>query len=197
MYKRILILSFLILSLTVTGCATPPQVKQLSLKQMEYFDAAIKAVALQSEALILAAEKLKSQAEEKISANEQKNRSRFEKFATETIPKLPDEEKSEATKKMLSEVAETSKVADVARTKLNNDIKIIKNKTEELQLYLKKMKEVHLALDAYIQSEKAGERVINDVLKHPSVNSLLSTANELIPKVQNGIQEIQTLLKGI
>ena len=40
--------SFILAVLLLVGCATPPQVKQLSVKQNEYFDAAIAAVSLQS-----------------------------------------------------------------------------------------------------------------------------------------------------
>ena len=73
-------------ALFLAACSTPPQVKGLSLRQLEYFDAAIKAVPLQSEASILAAEKLVSQAKQNIASIEQANRAHFEKLTIDTLP---------------------------------------------------------------------------------------------------------------
>jgi uncharacterized protein YcfL len=52
--------------LLLMACSTPTAVKQLSRAQLSYFDAALEAVQLQSEALLLVAEKIKAQAEQRI-----------------------------------------------------------------------------------------------------------------------------------
>lgn len=178
------------LSIALTACATPPEVKQLSLKQMGYFDAAIEAVSLQSEALILAVEKLVSYANANIDSIEKQSWARFETL-------IQGELSQGTAERALEEVSETTEKALANRAKLDSDLSDIKQKTEELKAYLRKMKEVHQALDAYVQSEKAGERVVNDVLNHPSVSALLETADELIPKVEGGIKEVKALLNNM
>ncbi len=91
----------------------------------------------------------------------------------------------------------TIEKASTQKAKLEGDLAQIKAKSEELKQYLIKMKDVHKALDAYVQSEKAGEKVVKDVLAQPSVNALLSTTGDLIPKVQDGIDELNGLLNQI
>jgi uncharacterized protein YcfL len=73
-------------ALILAACSTPPQVKALSLRQLEYFDAAIEAVPLQSEASILAAKKLVSPAKLNIASIEQANRERYEKLTIDRLP---------------------------------------------------------------------------------------------------------------
>ena len=195
--RKVLIGLVLGVLLVVWGCSTAPEVKQLSLKQIEYFDAAIEAVKLQSEALILVAEKLKEQAEARIANTEQESRDRLQNLASTTIPSLPESERKKTAKKMLQQVAQIREAAVNSRQKLANDLAAIKLKTQELEAYIRKMKEVQVALDAYLQSEKAGEKVLKEVLKHPTVDGLLSTANDLLPKVREGVNEMQILLKGL
>ena len=127
------------LFLIIAGCATPAQVKQLSLKQLEYFDAAIDAVSLQSEALILAAEKLVVNAKAKIDSTESKNKARFETL-------IQGEISQENAERVLKEISETTEIALAARAKLDRDLSDIREKTGELKAYLLKMKEVHQAL---------------------------------------------------
>jgi hypothetical protein len=194
MRERLTVVGLVLWSLAAAGCETPAQVKQLSLKQMEYFDFAIEAVSLQSEALILATEKLVSQAQQRIEATQNTNQERFAKFAAETLPSLPDDQKTKKAQEMLQNVADVAKETETARAQLDQDLTVIKSKSEELQAYLAKMKEVHQALDAYIQSEKAGEQVVRDMLHYPSVRALVASADDLIPKVHSGIETIQTLL---
>jgi len=196
MRKTFLLLA-LGLPLLLVACGTPPELKQLSLAQIEYFDAAIEAIKLQSEALIMAAERLKKQAEGRIAAIEQEDIKRWENFAVETIPTLTKEKLRSTTEEMLKKASQTSLEAERARAKLSSSLEAIKAKTQELQAYIVKMKEVHLALDAYLQSEKAGERVTQGLLKQPTVDSLLGTVNELLPKVTGTINDMKTLLTGL
>jgi hypothetical protein len=193
--KLIRACTFLI-PLLIVGCATPPEVKQLSLKQMEYFDSAIEAVSIQSEALIIATEIIVNNAKYEIEKKETEGRKGMEDLAINEIPKLPNEKKKAAAKRMLDAVTEMVKVSEQSRANLDNDLEIIKKKSIELTLYLRKMKDVHMAIDAYVQSEKAGEKVVADILQHPSVNDLLSKANDLVPKIDKGSTQLQAILNG-
>jgi hypothetical protein len=183
--------SFILAVLLLVGCATPPEVKQLSVKQNEYFDAAIVAVSLQSEALILATEKLVDQAKQRIANEEKANNERFQALMQANALNASDAQET------VSRLTETTKVAEQSREKLDEDLQTIKHKTLEIVLFLKKMKEVNITLDSYIQSEKAGEAIVKDVMKYPSVNSLLDSVNTLTPKIQNSVNEINSLLNGI
>ncbi len=195
--RRLLLWLALGLPLLLAACATPPEVKQLSLAQIGYFDTAIEAVKLQSEALIIAAEKIKEQAEARIVETEQKNLSRLQKLVVETIPSQPQSERESTAEQMLKQATQTRLDAMSACAKLSNDLAAIKAKTQELQAYIVKMKEVQVTLDAYLQSERAGEQVLKVTLKQPTVESLLGSVNELLPKVTGAINNVKTLLGGL
>lgn len=190
---RLILLAWLLL--VTAGCGTPPQVKALSVKQIEYFDAAIAAVSLQSEALILATERLVKQAKEQIDSEQDKSRALLEEVAREDIPAQPEGDRARIAKEMLERANRNAETAQAARAKLDADLAVIKERTEELKTYLLKMRETQKALDAYLQSEQAGEIVMRDVLSQPSVKALLASTDALLPKVQAGMQEIQVWLK--
>jgi len=177
--------------LLLVGCATPPEVKQLSVKQNEYFDVAIMAVSLQSEALLLASEKLVALSKERIAAEESANNERFQSLMQANAMSATEAQET------VNRLTRTAKEAERSRMKLDNDLQLIKQKTLELEIFLKKMKEVNITLDAYVQSEKAGETIVEDVMKHPTVGALLGSVNELTPKLQKSIDEINSLLTGI
>lgn len=179
------------LVLLVTACATPPEVKELSIKQIEYFDSAISAVSIQSGALIMASERLVTEAKERIDAEEQKDRSRL--IALVQRGGLNHDQAAELAKR----ISDRSAQANSAKEKLDNDLEAIRKKTEELNAYLVKMKEVQIALDSYMQSEKAGEKVVNDVLNQPSVSSLIGKVNELSPKIKSGLSDLTNLLNSL
>lgn len=181
----------IVLILLIAGCATPPEVKQLSVKQMDYFDSAILAVSIQSEALIMATEKLVTEAKVRIDTEEQENRSRL----TTLIQRggLNQDQAIDLARR----ISERSSQAISAKGKLDNDLTAIREKTIELNIYLVKMKEVHVAIDSYVQSEKAGEAVVKDVLNQPSVKALLANVNKLTPKIENGLSDLTTLLNSL
>lgn len=187
----------LLFILVVSGCATPPEIKQLSLKQMEYFDSAIEAVSAQSEALIIATEIIVKQAKLGIENKERESKASMQNMAVNIIPTLTSEEKKETALKMISEVEETVKVSDKSRSILDKDLKTVRNKSNELAQYLMKMKEVHLAIDAYVQSEKAGEKVVSDMLKYPSVNDLITKVNNIAPKINQASQDLKSLISDM
>ncbi|RAJ93314.1 hypothetical protein [Aliidiomarina maris] len=177
--------------LMITGCASPPEVKQLSVKQMELFDTAISAVSIQSEALMMTAERLVTEAKQRIDAEEQDTRSRMTALVQQGG--LDSEQASELTRR----ISERSAQAILAKQQLDRDLALIRTKTVELNGFIAKMKEVHVALDAYIQSEKAGEMVVNDVLNQPSVRALLSGVNELMTRIERSQSDLTTLLGAL
>jgi hypothetical protein len=195
--RKVLFTLILGLPFLCAACGTPPEVKKLSLAQIGYFDQAIEAVKVQSEALIVAAEKIKQQADDRIASREQENMTNLAKLATDTIPKLNEADRKTTANQMLEKVMQTNVEVANARAKLAGDLDAIKTKTQELQAYIEKMKEVQLSLDAYLQSQKAGEQFTQDVLKQPSVNSLLGSANELLPKVTGTVNTLKILLDGL
>jgi hypothetical protein len=173
------------------GCATPPEVKQLSVKQMEYFDSAILAVSKQSEALIMATEKLVEEAKGRIDSEEQQARSKL----TALIQK-GGLDQSQATT-LATKISDLSTASAASKKQLYEDLEAIQIKTHELNSYLVKMKEVHIAMDSYVQSEKAGEVVVADVLNQPSVKTMLSKVNDLTPKIESGLFDLTSLLNGL
>jgi rubrerythrin len=195
--RRMLLVLMLALTLVVTACGTPVQVQQLSRAQIGYFDTAIKAVKLQSETLVLAAEKIKEQAEARIAENERQNLKDLQKVVAETIPSMQEDQRRSAAEQMLKKTKETSQAAVNARTKLANDLKVIKARTQELQAYIAKMKEVQETLDAYLQSKQLGEQLLTDTLKQPTVKDLIDTVNKLLPKVTGAAETVKTLLGGL
>ena len=178
----------IVLLLLISGCATPPEVKQLSIKQMEYFNSAISAVSKQSEALIMATDKLVKVAKARIDAEEHLARSRLT-----TLIQQGGLDKNQATT-LATKISDLSTQALVSKKKLDEDLAVITEKTQELSTYLIKMKEVHIAIDSYIQSEKAGEAVVTDILNQPSVKTMLAQVNDLTPKIESGLSDLITLL---
>jgi hypothetical protein len=181
----------MVLLVFLFGCATPPEVKQLSVKQMEYFDTAILAVSKQSAALIMATEKLVKEAKGRIDSEEQQARS-----ILTTLIQNGGLDQSQATK-LATKISNLSTASATSKKQLDEDLEAIQEKTNELNSYLVKMKEVHIAMDSYVQSEKAGEVVVADVLNHPSVKTMLSQVNNLTPKIESGLSNLTTLLNGL
>jgi hypothetical protein len=181
----------IVLLVSLFGCATPPEVKQLSVKQMEYFDLAILAVAKQSEALIMATEKLVEEAKGRIDSEEKQARSKL----TALIQK-GGLDQSQATT-LATKISDLSTASTASKKQLDENLEAIQAKTHELNSYLVKMKEVHIAMDSYVQSKKAGEVVVADVLNQPSVKTMLSQVNDLTPKIKNGLSDLTTLLNGL
>jgi hypothetical protein len=55
------------------------------------------------------------------------------------------------------------------------------------------MREVQVALNAYLQSKQAGEQMLRDAFQRPLVQSFLGTINQLLPKVSGTINDVKTL----
>lgn len=188
---KLFILSFVIL---MTGCATPPEVKQLSLKQLEYLDVLATAVSVQSEGLISVAESLKEEAKGKIACHQQNSVNRLNDLMTKTIPTMSREKRIETKRKIFTQAESISKTAEIAREKLSSDFIAIKEKTLELQGYLAKIKEVQTILNGYIQSEKVGEKLLKATAGHTNIKGFLGTINTYIPKIKSTTESLKTLL---
>lgn len=184
-------LLLLVLLILLSGCATTPAVKQLSIKQMDYFDSAISAVSVQSEALIIATEKLVEEAKVRIDSEEQVARSRLT-----TLIRRGGLDQSQANT-VATQISGLSFRTAASKKQLDDDLAALTAKTNELNTYLKKMKDVHIAIDSYVQSEKAGEKVVNDVLNQPSVKTMLAQVNELTPKIESGLTDLTLLLDAL
>lgn len=189
-FKSPLIVCLLSLFL-VMGCATPPEVKQLSIKQSEYFDVAIKAVSIQSDALIIATEKLVQNAIVNIELEERNSKIEFNKaLLSGSLTQVQAND-------IIERISQKSKLIKQSKDDLTSDLNTIKDKIEELKLFLTKMKEVNTTMDAYIQSEKAGEAVVKDILNQPNVKALLATVSDLTPKIMTGVDELNDFITNI
>lgn len=183
--------------IALSACATPPEVKQLSTAQIQYFETAIKAVATQSEALVLASTKIQKQAEERIAAREADSNAQLVKLLSDNSTGSSEADRKTLAEKVLKASESSTKSAAAARAKLQQDLDAIKAKSEELGQYIATMKDVQIALDAYIQSEKAGEKIVNSVLDQPSVSHLLAKVQQTIPRVTGAANDLMALLSGL
>ncbi|MCK5897578.1 MAG: hypothetical protein KAG06_00725 [Methylococcales bacterium] len=187
-------LAILGLILIISGCATPPEVKQLSLKQLDYLNVLTDAVTIQSEGLISIAKKLKQQSEGNINCHQQTSIDRLNQLMTTTIDLTDPKKRRELKQKILAQATEINKVTQRSQQKLAVDFKAIKTKTQQLQVYLKKIKEVQLVLNGYIQSQKAGEQLLATSVGHTSVDGFLGTINTYIPLIKSTSSELARLL---
>jgi hypothetical protein len=177
-------------ALIFVGCATPPEVKQLSVKQNAYFDAAIVAASLQSEALILATEKVIELTLEKIIEQERQQKDLY-------IQGLQAQITNNEAIDAVAGISNLSIKVKESRIKFQNDINAIKIKSNELIEFLVQMKEVNTTLDAYIQSEKAGEAIVKEISNQPSVSALLNKVSSLTPQITNTVDALTNIISGI
>ena len=183
--------------IALSACATPPEVKQLSSAQIQYFETAIAAVATQSEALVLASTKIQKQAEERIAKREADSKAQLVTLLSDSNKGDSAGERKTLAEKVLKEFDSSAKSAATARAKLQQDLDAIKAKSEELGQYISTMKDVQIALDAYIQSEKAGAKIVTSVLEQPSVSHLIAKVQKSIPRVNDAANDLKVLLTGL
>lgn len=182
--------------LALVGCSASPQIKTLSTHQMEYFDAAIAAITTQSEALILASETVAAQAKAEISRIEQKDQAALQKLL-KALSTYPPEKQQQIIDNIPARIADTARKTEQAKLKLDQDIKTISEQSGKLTTHLKKMKDIQLAIDAYIQSEQTGDHVLKTILQHPTVSDLLAKSQALLPKIQEGSQQLETAIGSL
>ncbi len=185
------------LPILVSACGTPPEVKALSTAQIGYFNLAIEVVQKQSEALILAAETIKKQAEARINKKEQAELASFKDLVANKMPAIPVGKRESTAKETVERITQTSQKAAAAKASLVGDLEEIKRKTEDIRAYIEQMKQVQIALDAYLQSEQAGEKVVKEILSQPSTERFLSFVDGLLPKVSGAVDELSGLVGGL
>jgi len=188
---RILKLMSILMIIFITGCTSSsnsPKVKQLSVKQIEYFDSAIEITSIQSEALILATEKLIVQAKNRVDLSEEIRKVSAEKAMQRTLTGKDAREVAKRLSKATTEAVDN-------RRKLDENLEKITRKTRELNTYLQKMKEIQVAMDAYIVSEKSGEAVVEN--SYYTIENMIRTVNDMTPKIKKEIEEISVLLNEI
>ncbi len=176
------IFAIFITAIIFIGCGAPKQIKQLSVKQTGYFTTAVQAVEAQSEALIAASEKVKIEAQKKIDQIEKDNRLRFQKLASETIPKLPDHQKERTIRRMVEEIEKIANEARDKKEKIEADFKSIVSQTAHFTTYMQKMKQIQQVLDAYMQSETAYDNLMKRVFNYSSHDQLISDTEKLKPE---------------
>ena len=189
-------LFILTIILMISGCATPPEVKQLSLKQLDYLNVLTDAVTVQSEGLIAMAENLKNKAGENISCHQKNSIDRLNILMSNTIDTTDLEKRREIKQKILAQAKAINQVSDHSRQKLSSDYQAIKHKTEQLSTYLKKIKEVHKVLNGYIQSQKIGEQLLSSSVGHKSIDGFIGTMNTYIPLIRATSRDLGRLLNA-
>jgi hypothetical protein len=182
------------MSLMISACGTPAEVKALSTAQVAYFDTAITAVRVQSEALLLAADTIRQQAESQIDSRVLASRQRSTVALVSLDPEQSEMERRDFVTELLDSSAAVEQSAATSKARLQTTLEAIRTKTQELQLALVQMKDVQAALDAYLQSPQLGERAATRVLGYPGVQNLLNRATEAMSAVSNQSSNLSQLL---
>jgi len=156
-----------------------------------------KAVTIQSEGLITVTNKLKQEAEEDINFYQKNTVDRLNILVEKTIPTMTREQRLATKQKIFSQAESINKTADLSRKKLATDFAAIKEKTLELQTYLKKIQEVQTILNGYLQSEQIGEQLLKNTAGHTSIEGFLGTVNTYIPKIQTATDDLKILLTNL
>ncbi|WP_295898985.1 hypothetical protein [uncultured Vibrio sp.] len=185
-------ISIIIMCLAIVGCATPPEVKQLSTQQLVYFDKSMEMLRIQSAALILASEKLAGKA----TSNVNKFQSSGERILIEGLMESSANLTEEIAQGIVADLTTLKNDKDVSLDKIDADLEAIKSKSAELEEYVAIMKQVHLVLDAYIQSEKEGEKVLKSVFNRDSVNDLFLEVDSISNQVITTTNELSGLIKS-
>ncbi len=187
-------LFILFLAILLSGCTTPLEVKQLSVKQLEYLDVLTTAVTVQSAGLISIVEKLKEEAKEDITIYQKNTVDRLNIIMEKTILTMNREKRLETKRKIFSQAESINKTAALSREKLDFDFIAIKDKILELQVYLKKINEIHAILNAYLQSETMGEQLLKTTVGHTSIQGFVGTINTYIPKIKTITDDLKGLI---
>lgn len=167
--RRVLVM--VVLAAALAGCGTPPEVKTLSTAQVGYLKQASDAVMLQSEALLLAAGKVKADAEARIDALTQQRGDNFKAW----LKSSPADADTVIDKAMaVGTTATASKETLAAR------YAEIEASAAALKQTMAKLQEVQQVLDAYLHSEQLGESVMRDLFGSATVQGLLAKAGGLV-----------------
>lgn len=159
----------------LAACATPPEVKTLSSAQIGYFDVAIGAVSTEGQALVLAADAIRKQAEVTIDAEVARTQAEVANTLATTIPNLPAADRAAAATRLLASGAAPAVEATASKARLQARLDLIRTRTQDLNRAIEGMKDVQVALDAYLSSDQAGANV-SALLGSPGAQALLVKA---------------------
>ena len=173
----------IVMILTLSACGTPAAVKTLSAAQLGYFDKLIAAVKIESDALLLAADIVKQQAEAEIDRREQAIRERTQTALVNLSPMLSASQRADASQQLVDSLIAAEKAAAETRATLQPTLDQIRDKVEALQLAVNQMRQVQTALDGYLQSEQIGESITRTVLNFPTVQSLITQSTSIMTDV--------------
>jgi hypothetical protein len=182
---------------TLSACATPPEVKTLSTAQIGYFDAAIKTVQIQSDALLAAADIIQQQAQAANAQVLEGVRQRTSVALARLDPNQPEPQRTATARALLNSATEPEQAAIAEMARLQSVRDAIRNKTQELQMALQQMKEVQIALDSYLQSEQVGESVTTAILGYPGVQNLLTRASAVMSAVSTQAGQLSQLVSQL
>ena len=186
---RAIVICFAVIALC--ACATPPEIKALSTAQLGYIDAAIEAVKQQGDALIAACEIIRQNAEAQIAAEE---RSARDTAANGLAAAMPTAARAAM---FIDAIARNAQAGAQSRAKLQAGVDDVKARTQELQAFLGELKNAQSSLDAYLQSEQAGERITQDILGLPRVQALVANASALMNVVKAKSGQLMAAVNGL
>ena len=176
-----LALSFVLMSIGITACGTPVEVKDLSSMQTRNLSVAATAVTAQGEALLLLAKQILDKNAKQIEDEHNKTVMESRKYAADGFP--DDGDKDEAAKIILESVLDSERTRSKSIAELEKDLHVIESKSKELSEYIVKLKEAQTALDGFLQSEQLGDRLLSRLFDVPGVNQAINSITTLTNKV--------------
>ena len=183
-WKRVNNLVVVLLVIFLASCATPPEVKTLSVAQIGYFDVAIGAVRTEGEALVLAADTIRKQAEAQIDVEVARTQSEVATTLATTLPNLPPADRATAAARLLAAASAPALAGAESKARLQARLDLIRTRAQDLQKAIEEMKNVQVALDAYLSSAGAGSDVSALLLGSPGVQGILSRAGLTMERVK-------------
>jgi len=158
--------------------------KTLSVAQIGYFDVAIGAVRTEGEALVLAADTIRKQAEAQIDVEVARTQSEVATTLATTLPNLPPADRATAAARLLAAASAPALAGAESKARLQARLDLIRTRAQDLQKAIEEMKNVQVALDAYLSSAGAGSDVSALLLGSPGVQGILSRAGLTMERVK-------------
>ena len=181
-----------IVSVSLGACGTPDAVKHLSTAQTDNLNAATVAVRVQGKAVIALAQQVKKEHEAKIESLYKAVITRYEGVAAKGFPNATNKEA--AAKEAFSKVIEAEKTRTAAINQLNSQFEIIKDKSNEVIVYIEKLKDAQMVLDGYLQSQRLGDALLGEAMDVPLVGQAINALNTLQQEVTDGADELNDLV---
>lgn len=178
----------LALGLFLSACGTPPEVKTLSAAQVGYIQKTAQAVNAQSEALLTLAQAHVKTLEAQWKQTED---ARLAQYAAQA---KADPDSAEA---LVKAAAQYGAGWVARRQELAATVTKLKATSARLKQAMTDLSHVQEALNAYLQSEKAGEALLRTVLKVPGVEALLGRASQSVEQVASIASDLNGQLQDL